>query len=1026
MIKHKFTVFMVVATLLCGGILFGQEQTGGILGTVVLEDGSVVPGVSVEISGPKLIGTKLTVTNENGVYRLMGIPTGIYEVTFTLEGFKTTKRKGVRVDLGKEFKLDVIMQTGEIREEVVVTGQIPVVDVRKSATAMSVNKDVFARLPKASRNFLAVAAQQAGVNYEREFDNTGNQDGFDTETGTAISFDGASASENTFFIDGVNTTTMEGGVSGNNINHDFVEEVQMKSSGYEAEYGGSLGGVINVITRSGGNEFHGDLVMYYDSDWLRGEPRDLLQLNPIDSTQAEYSDYSTDKWNRYEPGIALGGYLVKDKLWFFASFMPQWRTRVRKGVFIADPSQDGTEFTLKDTRYNGSAKITAALGKNLRVSLSGTMNFREREGQLPSQDGSDNPSAGNIEGWENWAWKDPGVTAAMNLDYSIGNNAFFTLSGGYFRTNSYFSGIRQPPTPRILMQYSNYDVPGMPDELKRPRYWDNVSWASLSENLRDISRKWSARGDLTLYFNAGGEHVVKMGVGWNQIFADQFKSAIGTEYWRFWWVQPDGTNATYTTGDGTVYNTTYGYVRQFGPFGTIADLISDRFNIYLQDSWTIGDKLTINYGVRLEKEDMPSMDDDHPEAAFTFDFFDKIAPRVGFAYDIKGDGNTKVFGSFGIYYDVMKVDMAVGAFGGLVWHDAWYDIATLDWTQYLTAAGVMFTGDTSPVLGGQLYETINHRAPGWDRIQPDMKPYSKMELSLGFQKKLNDDLAFTARFLHHRILNVIEDIGVEIGGTEYYYYGNPGSNWINDIYAQSAAGGYIPPGRTCPDPTRTYYAVQLSLDKKFSSNWLGGVSLTWSSLRGLISGLASSDEHGRQNPMVQRYFDLWFLHYDSQMNLLTGPLPTDRPLDFKFYGAYTFDFGLTLGFTGYAKTGTPLSSEFMLNNQQGWYPNGRGDMGRSPFLWQLDLYAEYIIKLGGKMNLNLNANITNISNNKIAQRVYNRLYDNRYDLSNDEIVAGFNVDELMTARGLPVDPRYGMDHYFLPSLSVRLGAKLSF
>jgi hypothetical protein len=204
------------------------------------------------------------------------------------------------------------------------------------------------------------------------------------------------------------------------------------------------------------------------------------------------------------------------------------------------------------------------------------------------------------------------------------------------------------------------------------------------------------------------------------------------------------------------------------------------------------------------------------------------------------------------------------------------------------------------------------------------------------------------------------------------------------------------------------------------------VSLTWSSLRGLISGLASSDEHGRQNPMVQRYFDLWFLHYDSQMNLLTGPLPTDRPLDLKFYGAYTFDFGLTLGFTGYAKTGTPLSSEFMLNNQQGWYPNGRGDMGRAPFLWQLDFYAEYIINLGGRMNLNLNANITNLSNNKIAQRVYNRLYDNRYDLSNEEIVAGFDVTQLMTDRSLPVDPRYGMDHYFLPSISVRLGAKLSF
>jgi hypothetical protein len=178
--------------------------------------------------------------------------------------------------------------------------------------------------------------------------------------------------------------------------------------------------------------------------------------------------------------------------------------------------------------------------------------------------------------------------------------------------------------------------------------------------------------------------------------------------------------------------------------------------------------------------------------------------------------------------------------------------------------------------------------------------------------------------------------------------------------------------------------------------------------------------------MVQRYFDLWFLHYDAQGNLLDGPLPTERPLDLKVYAAYTFDFGLTLGFSGFAKSGTPLSSEFELNNQQGWYPNGRGDMGRTPFLWQLDLYAEYNIKLGSKFNLNLNANVTNVTNNKIAQRVYNSLYANEVNRSNDYIANGFDVNQLMSELGLPIDPRYGMEQYFLPSLTVRFGAKLSF
>ena len=92
MFKHKFLTLVIATVFLMGGLLFSQEQTGGIMGTIVLEDGSAVPGVSVEIAGEKLIGTKVSVSNENGVYRLLGVPTGMYTVTFKLEGFKTIKR----------------------------------------------------------------------------------------------------------------------------------------------------------------------------------------------------------------------------------------------------------------------------------------------------------------------------------------------------------------------------------------------------------------------------------------------------------------------------------------------------------------------------------------------------------------------------------------------------------------------------------------------------------------------------------------------------------------------------------------------------------------------------------------------------------------------------------------------------------------------------------------------------------------------------------------------------------------------
>ena len=285
MFKHKVLMLLLAATLFFSGMLFAQEQSGEVIGTVVLEDGSAIPGVAVEATGSNLVGKRTTVTNETGSFRFMGLPGGVYEFTFTLEGFKTVKRKGVRVDVGRTYKLDVIMETGAIQKEIVVTGKSPVIDVRKSASAVNISKEVFKKLPK-GRDFQSIITTSAGVNAESEFDNGDGQN---------YSFDGASASENTFYVDGIDTTTLYEGTSGTSVNFDFIEEVQVKSSGYAAEYGGSMGGVISVITRSGGNEFHGQLVTYFDGSALGYDRRPNLRANPLDPDVAEYITYPEDE-----------------------------------------------------------------------------------------------------------------------------------------------------------------------------------------------------------------------------------------------------------------------------------------------------------------------------------------------------------------------------------------------------------------------------------------------------------------------------------------------------------------------------------------------------------------------------------------------------------------------------------------------------------------------------------------------------------------------------------------------------------
>ncbi len=1002
---RKFIISLVMVTLLCTGAIFGQEQSGEFIGTVMLEDGSVVPGVSVSVKGTNLVGARTSVSDENGKYRFPALPPGTYTITFTLEGFKQVVRKGVVLEVGKTLKLDGVMQAGAIQEEVLVEGASPLVDVRKSSIATNMTKETISKLPK-GRNFTGVITTQAGVNYE------------DGETAGGYSFDGASASENTFFVDGMNTTTAETGTSGQRVDYDSVEEVQVKSSGYAAEYGGSMGGVISVITKSGGNEFHGDLNVYYETRKLRGNPRKILMLNPENEKEAMYITPYKDKGYSLEPGISLGGYIIKDRLWFFTSFIPQFEKIERPGRFTETPEHDKEIFTFKRRRLKGSAKLTAAISNNLRLSLSAAINHVKREGDLPLRSGR--TSYGTTATMKDWGKTNPGITLSGSLDYSIGNNAFLNVSGGYYRTNEYDSGNEADPVTRLRFKNSNSHIPDVEHHIAN---WSNISWAQLNADVRDISERKSLKGDFTYYFNAGGEHVAKAGIAWSNVGLDKF-NGVAENYWYFYWKNGDKYDS-YEKADGTVVPVDYGYVRSY-VYGENGKLDTDRWAFYLQDSWTIGNNLTINYGVRFEKEDMPSFSKDHPEAAFKFDFFDKIAPRVGFAYDLKGDGKDKIFGSFGLYYDVMKLSMATGAFGGAQYVVSYYNITDPDWKKYADASSHYWTGSTAPVVGGELIESINKRVPSFNLVQPDMKPYSKMEISLGYQKMLKEDLSLTVRFLHNRILNAIEDIGVRIGADEHYYIGNPGSDWINEQYKKSAAEGHIPAGRTCPDPKREYYSLQFNFDKKFSNNWLGGLSLTFSRLWGNFSGLASTDEAGRQDPNVQKYFDSWFIHYDSKLDESTGLLPTDRPLQAKVYGAYTFDFGLTVGFNVMASSGTPVSRSIEINGQDGYYPDGRKSDGRTPFYWQADMYVEYAMNLTDKVKLNLNVNITNITDNKIARNRYNLMTEEVVNLTNDEIVKGFDSEELLKTGGYAKDPRFLMKSFFQPPIQIMFGAKLSF
>jgi hypothetical protein len=270
-------------------------------------------------------------------------------------------------------------------------------------------------------------------------------------------------------------------------------------------------------------------------------------------------------------------------------------------------------------------------------------------------------------------------------------------------------------------------------------------------------------------------------------------------------------------------------------------------------------------------------------------------------------------------------------------------------------------------------------------------------------------------------------VGVISEGDVIYYTSNPGYGYSRST---TDGGKFDAKYPACPKAKREYWGLNLSLDKRLSNNWLGGFSYTWSRLTGNYSGLASSDEvfstgnyvgEGRNSPNVERNFDVWYYAYDKNLNPIDGPLATDRPHVFKLYGAYTFPFRLTAGAVVAAMSGSPFTEWWLLEGS-GFAPYGRANLGRTPFLWFANLYAEYSLRLG-RTSLNFNVNIDNVFNASTTTMYWS--YRNLYTLTvtEDEILSG---DWELETSGYVPDNRFTKSFQFYPPISGRLGVRFSF
>jgi hypothetical protein len=984
----------LLAVLLIAVPVAAQEQRGSIEGTIKDAQGAAVTGATVVAKSSTGITVEAT-TDATGSFRFPVLSPGRYAVTATLSGFSPAKAENITLVLGQILTVNLTLKVGGMAETVQVTAEAPLIDVKQSARSTNLRDESIDKMPK-GRDFTSLVTQAPGANQE-------------TKLG-GISIDGASGAENRYIIDGAETTSLRYGTSGKALLTDFVDEVQVKSSGYTAEYGGATGGVINAITKSGSNSFRGDVMAYYSSDALGftcgGEGaycdgRDSLRRVPTDTSKSEYVNYPKDSWSRWDPGFNLSGPIVKDKMWFFGGYQPRLES--------TDRTVSGQTSTQTIKQHFVTANVTGQPSTTMRYRLAYNNSYFKREGLLPTLDGTTSPLA-------NLAITriTPNWTTSANLDWTPSSKLYMSVKGSFFTYDDKDEGVYGKD--RYVHSTSNSAASlGVPAQYQVPAGTQNQT--TIRSNTKDKYNRYQAQWDTTYFFSGAGEHQVKGGVLFDRRENDALYGDTANTYTFLWDRALSGQRGTY----GYYQVRSNRSIPEQG-YLEVGKVTTNSWQLFLQDSWTINRKLTLNLGVRTENEIAPSYADPiygYASDAIKFGFGDKLAPRVGLAYDVKGDGKWKTYASWGIFYDILKMDLPRQSFGGAKWVEYYYALDTPNWPSLIDLAGC------PPACPGKQLLFRDFRFPSNDAIQSDIKPMKMQEAVIGIDHELTHVLSAGVRYVHKQLDRAVEDIGnLDAEGNETYVIGNPGFG-VNAVY--------LTPGGTkidLPKAKRDYDSVELRLDKRMADKWSARASYLWSRLNGNYAGLSQSDENGRVNPNIGRSFDYPLMMFNEQAQPVFGPLATDRTHQIKVQAVYDAPFGVALGGNLYAASGIPITSEaaYIPGSNYPIQYLGRGNAGRTDWYNQLDLFAQYEFKVGSKTRVNFNANLINVFGSSAVTNKYNTELSTgtAINVTEDQFFRGVNTQALIAAQGLARDPRYLQAVGYQQPRQLRLGMKLSF
>jgi Carboxypeptidase regulatory-like domain/TonB-dependent Receptor Plug Domain len=1013
----RYSIMTMLVILCFSGVIFAQRTTGSIEGTVTDGNGGVVPNVSILVTGVSVGFSRNVQSDSQGVFRLQQIPGGTYKITTTaLGGFAAANVDNVTVTIENTTSVNLKLGVAAASESVVVTTDAlgVTIDTSESKVQTNITSKLIEQLPK-GQSFTSLLRISPATRAE--------------PLSGGFQVDGASGSENSFVVDGLPLENFLTGVLNgvNNLPTSIVSEIQIKTGGFEAEHGGASGGVVVVATKSGSDTFHGEFSSAFDASSLQPRPRAAVsRFVSSSATQAAIlanPDYNfllrptRDKFLNMYPTGTFSGPLIKQRVWFLGSYSPQVFRTTRTSTFINSVSNanfttgqfvptprlsaagtplDPIIYKTSDKYEYAFSKVDAQILSNLRGSVSYLWNPNATNGAAPFA----TITTGN-----------PVNTTYAGFSYASGD--YTRLQGGRTSSNNFTGQLLYTPTSKLIATFrygrafqnqknGNYAL------ANEQRYICSGSQGAYStiatgcpgglgfQNLitntiitRDVSLKNEYNTDISyLPPDFGGKHEFKGGYQFGRTSNDVLSGNAGTGTVTLFYGQDfagAGTGVSLPCALGTASCIGVGTFSRSGAKGSAQNNYQA---IYVQDKWQPSRRLVLNLGMRFEKENLPSYNEGFalagsPIPPIELGWGKKIAPRLGGAYDVFGDGKSKIYGSYGWFYDRLKFNLPRGLFGGNFFRTDYFAITAANpGYNYYTSSKILGTwtdplgGGNPSTAGGLSQLQRDFRIPSnltaaqftalglpVTGIAPDLKAFRQSELTVGFERELTRSFVLSARLTRKNIDSAIEDHGIlGLGESENYPIGNPGEGYVLQL---DKATGYIKSAK----PQRLYKALEVVLNKRLSNSYFFNVNYTLSRLYGNYSGLASSDEAGRTSPATNRFFDYAINGYTATGEADNGDLATDRRHALKAYGGYSFDkwkskaHSTDLSFFYTALQGTPVTT-FVTVVATSIPLSKRGDLGRTPTFTQTDLSLTHRYKFGrdGHYSVAFDFNVLNAFN----------------------------------------------------------------